>query len=107
MRIRVNFICLLFGFCCVGGCSASDSWISVDEDQVINRFGLPDKSYTSHDKKYLLYNFSNINYAFNIKDIVIHSDEDSQNKNCIGTFVINDGVVEKLKVQGSDCLFYQ
>ena len=45
----------------LGACSTStnvDPWIGRSEDEVIARLGLPVRAYKSHEKKYMVYDFS-------------------------------------------------
>ena len=61
-----------------------------------------------NDKKYLVYDFTGINYAFNTADVSITPIEhQEQTGRCMGTFVVEDGIVKKLTIRGTDCQLYQ
>ena len=78
------------------------------EDDVITRFGVPEKSYMTHNQKYLVYDFAGIDYAFDKSNIpVVSNTQTKETGNCTGTFVIDDGIVEKLTIQGTNCQLYQ
>lgn len=109
MRKKIGLLSWFLGVCCIiVGCVSPTSWIGVSEDAVITRFGLPEKSYTTNDRKYLVYDFTGIDYAFDKSKIpVVSNTQTKETGNCTGTFVIDDGIVEKLTIQGTNCQLYQ
>ena len=94
MRNKIGLLSWFLGICCISiGCVSSKTWIGASEDDVIDRFGMPDKSYATNDRKYLVYDFTGINYAFDTSDIsVTPISHQEQNGRCLGTFIVEDGI---------------
>ena len=109
MRNKIGLLSWFLGICCIAiGCVSSNSWIGASEDDVITRFGIPEKSYETDDKKYLVYNFTNTDYAFNKSAVSIETPVNAiQSGYCEGIFIISGGLVEKLITQGTNCPVYQ
>lgn len=109
MENKIGLLSWFLGICCiVVGCVSPTSWIGVSEDAVITRFGIPEKSYATNDRKYFVYDFTSIDYAFDKSKVpVIQNTQQKETGNCIGTFVIDNGFVEKLTIQGKNCQLYQ
>ena len=110
MKKKLELLSCVLGFCCmVAGCVASSSWIGATEDDVITRFGVPEKSYMTHNQKYLVYDFTGIDYAFDSSNNLVTANENklTQKGDCQGMFIINGGLVEKLIIQGPNCQINQ
>lgn len=91
----------------LSACSSNNTWVGVSEDTVIERFGMPMKSYQTDTRKYMVYNLMGINYAVHPENVIVKTNNTPLNGECTGTFIVEDSTVEKFTVQGNACQIYE
>lgn len=94
----------LVGLALAGCAGNAHSWIGHSEDEVVNRFGPPEKSYRTEEKTYLEYNLAGVNYSPANEGRIIQPLQKRSGDSCRGIFTIEDEEVIAFRAEGTGCL---